>query len=170
MRYIFLSILLYVAMPVYAQQKYELHDSTYWSCADSGRLVHVYPESTVTVQTTAKGFTFTAIHFEKLNERYGWVGGNDEKGNVVLMRTIDGGKKWDYTIVLRAGAVNDKVERIQSIKGRILCVLLRSGKILRSHDWGCTYYPISTPIAGTSCEQGKQHFEESLRYFEERLK
>jgi len=41
MRWFILSILLFIALPAYAQQRFELPDSTYWACADSGRLLHV---------------------------------------------------------------------------------------------------------------------------------
>ena len=149
-------------------QKYYLADKSYWQCSTDGQLLHVFPESTVTVQTNAKGFAFTAIHFEKKNERYGWAGGNDDRGYVVFMRTTDGGKHW-ANIMLPAMPIGDKVERIQSVKGQLLYVLLRSGKYLRSNDWGCTFNIMAIPVAGTSYEQAKQRFEESIRYWEERL-
>lgn len=153
----------------YAQaQKYYLADKSYWQCSTDGQLLHVLPESTVTVQTNAKGFTFTAIHFEKKNERYGWAGGNNDKGHVVIMRTTSGGKYWQ-PIILPVGLDNDRVERIQSVKGQLLYVLLRSGKYLRSHDRGCSFNIMATPVEGTSYEQAKQRFEESIRYWEERL-
>lgn len=171
MRYLLLSILLYLSMSAQAQQKCELTDSTYWACADSGRLYHVFAESTVTVQTAAKGFTFTAIHFEPKNAKYGWAGGSDSAGYVVLMRTTDSGKNW-YPTMTPVGLKSDQVDRIQSVKGgRMLFVLFKSGKILRSDDKGCTYEKmISDPIAGTSYEKSQQLFEESIRHFEERLR
>ncbi|MBU1355196.1 MAG: hypothetical protein KJ620_01365 [Candidatus Edwardsbacteria bacterium] len=169
MRWFIFFIMLFVCLPAHAQQKCELSDSTYWACADSGRLYHVFAESTVTVQTETKGFTFTAIHFELTQGKYGWAGGNDSTGRVVLMRTIDSGKHWQHTMtpVMPKG---DGVDRIHFVKGGLLFVLLKSGKALRSNDWGCTYNFMLSPVAGTSYEQGKKLFEESIRHFEERLK
>ena len=149
-------------------QKYYLADKSYWQCSTDGQLLHVLPESTVTVQTNAKGFTFTAIHFEKLNERYGWAGGNNDNGYVVFMRTINSGKTW-VPVMLPAMPIGDKVERIQSVKGQLLYVLLRSGKYLRSNDWGYTFMPAATPVKGTTFKEAKQRFEEAIRYWEERL-
>ncbi|MDO9391926.1 MAG: hypothetical protein Q7U71_09170 [bacterium] len=149
-------------------QKYYLADKSYWQCSTDGQLLHVFPESTVTVQTTAKGFAFTAIHFEKLNERYGWAGGNDVNGYVTIKRTIDGGKTW-VSVMLPAMPIGDRVERIQSVKGQLLYVLLRSGKYLRSHDWGYTFMPAATPVEGTTFKEAKQRFEEAIRYWEESL-
>jgi len=171
MRWFVFSILLFVSLSSHAQQKCELPDSTYWACADSGRLYHVFAESTVTVQTAAKGFTFNAIHFEPKNARYGWVGGNDSTGHVVLMRTTDSGANWHPTLT-PVGLKSDQVDRIQSVKdGSLLFVLFKSGKILRSGDRGCTYAKmISDPVAGASYEKSKKLFDESVRYFEERLR
>jgi len=165
-RFVFF-IMFFVCMSSHAQQKCELPDSTYWACADSGRLCHVYPESTVTVQTEAKGITFTAIHFEPKNAKYGWVGGNDSTGHVILMRSIDTGKNW-YPTLIPVGLKSDQVDRIQSVKGgRMLFVLLKSGRALMSHDFGCTYNRMmSDPVAGTNYEKGRKLFEESIRHFD----
>ena len=166
MRQFILSIMLISALAAHAQQKCDMPDSTYWACAGSGRLYHVCAESTITVQTAAKNFIFTAIHFETTQGKYGWAGANDSFGNVLIMRTIDSGKSWLITMmpILPKG---DAVERIQLVKNLFVFVLLKSGTILRSHDWGCTYIKASpVPLEGNSYEQGKKLFEEFIRYFE----
>lgn len=164
-RFKFLLTLIFFALPLYAQQPCDMPDSSYWACADSGRLCRVCPESTVTVQTTAKNFTFTAIHFEPTQGKYGWAGGNDSLGHVILMRTIDYGKNWMPTLtpVFPKG---DGVDRIHFVKSGLVFVLFKSGKALRSCDWGCTYDRMMSPVAGTSYEQGKKLFEETIRHFE----
>ncbi|HAY22668.1 MAG TPA: hypothetical protein DCY27_10990 [Desulfobacterales bacterium] len=160
---IILAVIAYLAVNSPAQSTCLLPDSTYWTCADSGRLSRVCPESTVTVQASSPVVSFTAVHFHK-SCRYGWAGG-DAAGQVVLVRTTDGGRHWQRTLtpVMPEG---DRVERISAVGDLLVYALLRSGRVLRSHDWGCTYMQIvPVPVAGLTYENGRRYFEESLRRF-----
>lgn len=142
MRYLLLSILLYLAMPAFAQQKCELPDSTYWACADSGSLLHVGLD-TIKIQIATKESRLTAVLFSKHNQQKGWAAGIDAKANNPLfLQTKDGGKSWSY-VLLPPGLKGEESEQIMEGRRGNLFIIMKSGMILRSNDGGLNF--IRTP-------------------------
>jgi len=142
MRFILLSIMLYITLPAHAQQKCELPDSTYWVCADSGSLLHVGLD-TIKIQIATKESRLTAVLFSKHNRQKGWAAGIDAKANnPILMQTKDGGKSWSY-VLLPPAMKGEEPEYLAEAKPGNLFIVMKSGLVLKSNDGGLNF--IRTP-------------------------
>jgi len=142
MRWFILFIMLFVSLPAHAQQKCELPDSTYWACADSGRLLHVGLD-TIKIQIATKESRLTAVLFSKHNQQKGWAAGIDAKANnPILMQTKDGGANWNY-VLLPPALKGEESEQIMEGRRGNLFIIMKSGLVLKSNDGGMNF--IRTP-------------------------